>query len=68
MHIYISISENIQVTNNKMTKQHKKATGGRALKNLSTQFALLGSTDIAIEDNDTHFKVTLPFINQNEDV
>lgn len=68
VHIHISISENIQVTNNKMTKQHKKATGGRALKNLSTQFALLGSTDIAIEDNDTHFKVTLPFINQNEDV
>ena len=68
VHIHISISENIQVTNNKMTKQHKKATGGRALKNLSTQFTLLGSTDIAIEDNDTHFKVTLPFINKNEDV
>jgi sensor histidine kinase YesM len=68
VHIRIFISENIQVTNNKITKQHKKATGGRALKNLSTQFALLGNENIVIEDNDTHFKVTLPFINKNTDV
>jgi len=68
VHIRIFISENIQVTNNKITKQHKKATGGRALKNLSTQFALLGNENIVIEDNDTHFKVTLLFINKTEDV
>lgn len=66
--INISINENIQVTNNKIIKQHKKRTGGRALKNLSTQFALLGNYAIDIEENDTHFKVTLPFINKNTDV
>jgi len=62
VHINISINENIQVTNNKIVKQYNKKTGGRALKNLSTQFALLGSNDIVIEENNTHFKVTLPFI------
>ncbi|AUC83889.1 histidine kinase [Polaribacter sp. ALD11] len=68
VHISISINENIQVTNNKVLKQHKKRTSGRALKNLSTQFALLGNNTINIEENDTHFKVTLPFINKNINV
>ncbi|NQX82481.1 MAG: histidine kinase [Flavobacteriaceae bacterium] len=68
VHINISINKNIEVTNNKVAKQHIKKTGGRALKNLSTQFALLGSNNIEIEENDTHFKVTLPFINKNTDV
>lgn len=68
VHITISINENIQVTNNKIIKEHIKKTGGRALKNLSTQFSLLGSNDIIIEENDTQFKVTLPFINKNTDV
>ncbi|GGG29051.1 sensor histidine kinase [Christiangramia forsetii] len=68
VHINVSIGENIQVSNNKIIKQQKKIDGGRALKNLSIQFRLLGSTNIAIEENDTHFKVTLPFINKNADV
>lgn len=68
VYITISITENIQVTNTKVVKQHLKKTGGRALKNLSTQFALLGSNTIDIEEDDTHFKVTLPFINKNTDV
>jgi len=67
VHINISIAENIQVQNNKIEKQFKKKIGGRALKNLSTQFTLLGSEDIKIEENDTHFKVTLPFINKDTD-
>ncbi|TXE15418.1 histidine kinase [Psychroserpens burtonensis] len=68
VHITISINENIQVTNNKIKKQHIKKTSGRALKNLSTQFTLLGSTDIKIEENDMQFKVILPFINKHTDV
>lgn len=68
VHINISIKENIQVTNNKIVKQHKKITGGRALKNLSNQFTLLRNNNIVIEENNTHFKVTLPFINKHTDV
>jgi hypothetical protein len=68
VHITISINQNIQVTNNKIKKQHVKKTSGRALKNLSTQFTLLGSNDIKIEENDLHFKVILPFINKHTDV
>ncbi|WP_432411675.1 sensor histidine kinase [Rasiella sp. SM2506] len=68
VYITIFISENIQVTNTKIAKQHKKITGGRALKNLSTQFTLLGSNDISIEETSTYFKVTLPFINKNTNV
>jgi sensor histidine kinase YesM len=68
VHITISINKNIQVANNKIKKQHIKKTSGRALKNLSTQFTLLGSNDIKIEDNDMQFKVTLPFINKHTDV
>lgn len=68
VHIIITIHGNIQVINNKVAKKPTKTTGGRALKNLSTQFVLLGSNDIVIEENDTHFKVTLPFINKNTDV
>ncbi|WP_194851116.1 sensor histidine kinase [Nonlabens antarcticus] len=66
--IHISISANIWVTNNKVAKKYKKKAGGRALKNLSTQFELLGSTDIIIEENETHFTVILPFLNRNADV
>lgn len=68
VHIVISMDEDIQVTNNKIAKQHKKVTGGRALKNLSTQFTLLGNKDLVIEENETHFKVRLPFINKPTDV
>lgn len=68
VHITISINQNIQVTNNKIKKQHIKKTSGRALKNLSTQFTLLGSNDIKIEENDMQFKVILPFINKHTDV
>ncbi|WP_452229446.1 sensor histidine kinase [Lacinutrix sp. MEBiC02404] len=68
VHIVISIDEDIQVTNTKIPKQHKKVTGGRALKNLATQFALLGKKDIVIEENETHFKVILPFIKKPTDV
>ena len=68
VNINISIKENIQVSNNKVSKRHKKTTGGRALKNLSTQFKLLGNDKIKVIENDTHFKVILPFINKNTDV
>ncbi|EGV44723.1 histidine kinase [Bizionia argentinensis JUB59] len=68
VHIIISINDNIQVTNNKIVKKHKKTTGGIALKNLSTQLVLLGNKDITIEENETYFKVTLPFIKENHHV
>jgi hypothetical protein len=68
VHITISISQNIQVTNNKIKKQHIKKTSGRKLKNLSTQFTLLRGNHIKIEENDMQFKVTLPFINKHTDV
>jgi hypothetical protein len=68
VHITISISQNIQVTNNKIKKQYIKKTSGRKLKNLSTQFTLLRGNHIKIEENDMQFKVTLPFINKHTDV
>lgn len=66
--ITISIDDTITVINNKIPKKNKKITGGRALKNLSTQFNLLCGKDMIIEDSNTHFKVILPFLNSNEDV
>lgn len=66
--ITISVNGTITVINNKIPKKHKKTTGGRALKNLSTQFNLLCGKDMIIEDNNTHFKVILPFLNSNKDV
>lgn len=66
--ISIAIEDSIIVVNNKIPKKHKKTTSGRALKNLSTQFKLLCGTDVIIEDSDTHFKVTLPYLNSNIDV
>ncbi|WP_248400028.1 sensor histidine kinase [Bizionia sp. M204] len=66
--ITISISDKITVSNNSIPKKHQKKTGGRALKNLATQFNLLSDKNISIDSSDTHFKVTLPFINSNQDV
>lgn len=66
--ITISMNDAITVINNKIPKKHKKTTGGRALKNLSTQFKLLCGKEMIIEDSNTHFKVILPFLNSNEDV
>ena len=66
--ITISIKDTITVINNKIPKKHKKKTGGRALKNLSTQCMLLCKKDVIIEDSNTHFKVTIPFVNSNKDV
>ncbi len=66
--ITISISDKIIVSNNSIPKKYQKKTGGRALKNLATQFNLLSDKNISIDSSDTHFKVTLPFINSNQDV
>jgi len=66
--ITIVIGDTIQVTNTKIPKDKRKITGGRALKNLSTQFNLLGNTNIEIEENDMLFKITLPLINKIVDV
>lgn len=68
VYIRIAANEDITVTNNSIAKKYQKQTGGRALKNLSTQFTLLCQTDINIENNTNSFKVTLPLIKSNKDV
>jgi len=64
--ITVSIKDNIVVTNNKIPKKHKKKIGGRALKNLSSQFMLLCKRDIIVKEDNTHFKVIIPFVNSNK--
>lgn len=66
--ISISTKNMITVINTNIPKKYNKSTGGRALKNLSTQFSLLCGTGINVEHTNTHFKVVLPFINSNSDV
>lgn len=66
--ITISIQDTITVINNKIPKKYKKETGGRALKNLSAQFNLLCNKDLVIDDDNTYFKVTIPFVNSNKHV
>ena len=68
--VYMTLStvDGITLVNNSIPKKHKKTTGGRALKNLSTQFTLLCGKDIQIVESDSHFKVTLPYIPQTKDV
>lgn len=68
VNISISITDKIIVSNTKIPKKTTKKTGGRALKNLSTQFNLLGGEAIKIEDSETQFIVTLPFITRPTDV
>jgi sensor histidine kinase YesM len=66
--ITVTIDKSIVVSNNKILKKHKKTTGGRALKNLSNQFLLLGTSAITVKDDDAFFTITLPFVNPNADV
>ncbi|MGB3464893.1 MAG: histidine kinase [Cyclobacteriaceae bacterium] len=61
--IVIAIGDRIAVSNNKILKKHQKKTGGRALKNLSNQFSLLGLGDVIVEEDDLSFKVFLPLKN-----
>jgi|GEM_PF-464648 len=64
--IHILIDQNISTSNTVIPKQHKKKEGGRALKNLSTQFKLLSGKDILIKKDETQFTVQLPLISSEQ--
>ena len=60
--IKITIGKNITVVNNINLKRNKKATSGRALKNLKEQYQLLSDIPIEIHQDDTAFSLHLPII------
>lgn len=66
VNIKINISDNIEVSNNRIAKQYKRKTNGVALKNLTSQYQLLGAMNISISETDDHFMVTLPIITNHQ--
>jgi hypothetical protein len=60
--IQVDFSESITVSNTYAPKPSKKTTGGRSLKNLQQQYALLSSAPITIRTEADEFIVSLPFI------
>ncbi|WP_290796824.1 sensor histidine kinase [Flavihumibacter sp. UBA7668] len=60
--IQVNFTESITVTNTLVPKPSKKTTGGRSLKNLQQQYALLSPTSISIRAKADQFIVSLPFI------
>lgn len=55
-------NEYIRITNNRMPKRNIKAGGGRALRNLESQFKLLTGNSIHVEKNSEEFSVSFPQI------
>lgn len=60
--IIITIGNGIKVINNKVEQNRKKKSNGVALKNLSEQFQLLTNNPVTIQETESTFEVTLPFI------
>ncbi|SOD15436.1 sensor histidine kinase [Pedobacter xixiisoli] len=62
VNILIEITDQLLVTNNVAIKKKKKTGGGRALQNLSEQYALLTNKPLEIIKTEDSFTVCLPII------
>lgn len=60
--IQIEITDQLKVTNNIAAKKKNKIDGGRALRNLSEQYALLTNQPFEVMRTETTFAVRLPLI------
>lgn len=60
--IQVDFSDKIRVSNNLVPKAYSKTGGGRSLKNLQQQYALLSNTPMEVFTGEDRFTVSLPFI------
>lgn len=60
--ITVEVGENLTVSNQLRPKMSKKKDGGRALKNLKSQYELLTDKKIKIENESGFFSISLPLL------